>query len=211
MSTLKKTKTEKKVIRIYVDGKWTITEFSNFFESIHFLYLLLLELNSITTEESQYYLNTPESEISKEVFNLNGQLFKKLNFPNVFENEKHFEEMFGSRLQHISNLGRDIIEDLEVKEIKYASPGFTDLVGIGKIMEQLFSLLRYYFPNKKERLENQILEQDLIAKKVLNLQVIGYSKKDIRKLLDSRNSSLLNLKQLELEGKIKNFEIQELN
>ncbi|MCW1149130.1 hypothetical protein [Flavobacterium lacisediminis] len=211
MTPIQKTKTEKKVLRIYVDGKWNSTEFSNLFESFSLLYQLLIELDKIQTDESQYYLNVPDSQLSKSLLNINGQLYKKLNFPEAYENEKKFEGMFMSPLQYLSELEREVIEDLEIKEIKYASPGFTDFAGIGKIIEQLFNILKYYFPNKNERLQNQILQQDLVSKKISNLQILGYSKKDLRKLSDTRNNAILNLKQLELEDKIKNFEIQDLN
>ena len=132
MTPIQKTKTEKKVLRIYVDGKWNSTEFSNLFESFSLLYQLLIELDKIQTDESQYYLNVPDSQLSKSLLNINGQLYKKLNFPEAYENEKKFEGMFMSPLQYLTELEREVIEDLEIKEIKYASPGFTDFAGIGK-------------------------------------------------------------------------------
>lgn len=40
--------------------------------------------------------------------------------------------------------------DLFVKQINYASPGFTDFMGLAAIIEQLKEILMHYIPNKKQ-------------------------------------------------------------
>lgn len=220
MITKQNIKTEKKVLRINLDGVWTSSEFSNLFESLTFLYQLVFEIESIELQESQYYAQIPKSDISKSILNINGELYKKMNLPLSYENEKSFEELIFTPVSYlrIGQINRDFIEDLAIKEIKYASPGFTDFVGLGKIIEQVFNLIKHYIPNEnqkndnlKQKLENRILEEELISKKLQHLQLIGYSKKEIRKYYDTRNNVILNLKQLELEDKITGFEIQDLN
>lgn len=209
----KKINTNNKVLRIKIDGKWTSSQFSNLFESLSFLYQLLSEMDKIEVYESQLYGKMPESHISSSLININGELFKKLNFPLSYENSKDFERISPFSFEYLSysNYKRVFFDDLYIKEIKYASPGFTDFVGVGKIIEQIFSILKYYFPNKKEKLENEILEQELITKKIKTLELMGYSRKEIRKYLDIRNNVVLNIKQLEKEKKIITFEVQELN
>lgn len=213
MQTDKKIETDSKVLRIKIDGKWTSSQFSNLFESLSFLYQLLSEMNKIEVLESQLYGKVPEGHISSSLLNINGELYKKLNFPLSYENSKDFENAFSLSFGFLnySKYKRESFEDLYIKEIKYASPGFTDFVGAGKIIEQIFSIVKYYFPNKKEKLENEILEQELITKKIKTLELIGYSRKEIRKYLDTRNNVILNLKQLEIEKKIIDFEVQSLN
>lgn len=219
MITKQNIETEKKVLRINLDGEWTSAEFSNLFESLTFLYQLVFEIESIELQESQNYAQIPKSDISKSVLNVNGELYKKLNLPLIYENEKSFEGPIFNRISlRADQINKDFMEDLVIKEIKYASPGFTDFVGLGKIVEQVFNLIKYYFPNEKQKIdiirqniENGILEEELISKKMQNLKNIGYSKREIRKYYDTRNNVILNLKKLESENKITGFEIQDLN
>lgn len=213
MEIKEKKDTDYKVLRVCLDGNWTSSEFSNLFETLSILYQLVSEIEKIETNESQLYGKAPESSISESLLNVNGELYKKLNFSSSFENAHSFEGFFRIRNLSLSNKKSRILknDDLQIKEIKYASPGFTDFVGAGKIIEQIFSLLRYYFPNKKEKLENEILEQELITRKVQTLEIMGYSKKEIRKYLDARNNVILNLDEFQEEKKIVDFEVRDLN
>ena len=174
---------ENKILRINLDEKWSSTDFSKMFDSLTLLYQLFIELNSIDYLDSQLFKIRPNSIISENIINLNGKLYKKLNNPDTFENVKTF------RSEHFINLlipqseitkPESEIYDLQIKQIKYASPGFSDIVGLGKIIE----------------------------KKIRMLRSIGYSEKEIQKFLEIRNNTICNLKQLSLLDKIISFELR---
>jgi len=70
----------------------------------------------------------------------------------------------------------------------------------------MIGLFKYYFPSEETKLKNDLLKQDIITKKIENLKSIGVPEKDLRKILDVRNSSILNLKNLKLSNKITKIE-----
>jgi len=202
---------ENKILRINLDEKWSSTDFSKMFDSLTLLYQLFIELNSIDYLDSQLFKIRPNSIISENIINLNGKLYKKLNNPDTFENVKTF------RSEHFINLlipqseitkPESEIYDLQIKQIKYASPGFSDIVGLGKIIENMVDLIKYYIPNKNQKLENEKAELDIIEKKIRMLRSIGYSEKEIQKFLEIRNNTICNLKQLSLLDKIISFELR---
>ena len=82
--------------------------------------------------------------------------------------------------------------------------------GLGKIVEQLFDILKYYFPNKEIKLRNELLEQEIISLKVENLKSLGVSDEELQKIFDLRNNAILNIKDLKLSNKITNIEIKEV-
>jgi hypothetical protein len=60
----------------------------------------------------------------------------------------------------------------EVLRIRYESPGFVDLAGVGKVVEQvrlfLEKLIDLKATRRREALEGQMLEEDIVAKKIEN-------------------------------------------
>ena len=188
MESVKETNIENKILRINLDGKWSSSDFSKMFDSLTLLYQLFVELESIDYLDSQLYKAQPKSYISENIINLNGKLFKKLKFEDTFENAKAFDKLTGFYLSQFSTK----IDDLEIKQIKFASPGFSDVVGLGKIIENMIDLIKHYIPNRNQKLENESLELDIIEKKIRMLNSIGYSEKEIRKFLDIRNNTITN-------------------
>jgi hypothetical protein len=211
MEKIKETSIENKILRINLDGNWSSTDFSNMFNSLTLLYQLFSELDRIDYLESQLYKAIPNSTISENIINLNGKLYKKLNFPDTFENAKTFRsEYYMDYLLAQSQITqkKSKINDLQIKQIKYASPGFSDVVGLGKIIENMIDLIKHYIPNKNQKLENEKTQLDIIEKKIRMLNSIGYSEKEIRKFLDIRNHTISNLKELSMLDKVISFELR---
>ena len=100
--------------------------------------------------------------------------------------------------------------DLKIKQISYASPGFSDVVGLGKIIENMMDLIKHYVPNKNQKLINEKLELDIIEKKIEILKSIGYPEKEIQKFIDIKNNSMSNIIQLRLLEKVINYELKEI-
>lgn len=206
MENITQTNIENKILRINLDEKWSSTDFSKMFDSLTLLYQLFIELDSIDYLDSQLFKARPNSIISENIINLNGKLYKKLNSADTFENAKTFRSEYFMDL--LLTQPQSKINDLEIKQIKYASPGFSDVVGLGKIIENMVDLIKYYIPNKNQKLENEKTELDIIEKKIRMLNSIGYSEKEIRKFLDIRNNTISNLKQLSMLDKVISFELK---
>ncbi len=217
--------TENKILRLKIDKNWTSDDFINIFNSLNLIYEILLELEFIDDEVEFLKKYKKENNLSEsiklkdqgfefEILNdiqiIDGKLYKKLNYASISNNSlliKDFSQNFTKKLLINDRTPNNL---LKVSKIKFASPGFADFVGLGKIVEQVFDIVKYYFPNKENDLKNSLLEQDLITKKIDNLKSIGYSKKDIQKILNVRDSSILNIKNLKLSNKITKIEIKEI-
>tara|TARA_R110000850_G_scaffold75152_3_gene164125 strand:+ start:32 stop:709 length:678 start_codon:yes stop_codon:yes gene_type:complete len=217
--------TENKILRLKIDDSWTSNDFINLFNSLNIIYKILLELEFIDKENRflQKYLeenkipkNTKlheqglEFETLRDIQIIDGELYKRLNYSSVTNNSeliKDFRQEFTKTFLADDRMDN---KSFKVRQIKYSSPGFADLIGIGKIVEQIFNMFKYYFPNKETDLKNSLLEQDLISKKIDNLKSIGFSEKELQKFLDVRNSSILNIKNLKISDKITKVEIKEI-
>lgn len=134
-------------------------------------------------------------------------MFKELSYGDTFDNDKLFNNFFYLRVLFSEEKEKEC-EDLQIKEVKYASPGFSDFAGFGKIIENMIDLIKHYIPNKNQKLENEKLELDNFEKKIRMLNSIGYSPKEIRKFLDIRNHTISNLKQLKDLNKVISFELR---
>jgi hypothetical protein len=99
---------------------------------------------------------------------------------------------------------------LALIRLRHGSPGFVDLAGIGKAMEQLRLLVEFLVQRKdmksRRALENQSLAEDIIAKQIENAQRFiaagrdaseaGLSEAEFRQLLtdvDARQRQILRM------------------
>lgn len=200
--------TENKVLRVNIAGNWTSSDFSNLFQSLTLLFQLASEIDLLDFIDIEIYKSKVESKLSKEILNVNGELYKRLNFSSTYENMKNLDTL--NFFRHDLYRSQEIDNDLQIKQIVYASPGFADFVGLGKITEQVFALIKYYLPNEKERLQNKNIQMDIISKQIQHMEMVGYSKKEIRKYYDVRDNAILNLQQLHIEKKISEIEIRKM-
>lgn len=207
--TQTKNKTQNKILRINIDGNWNASDFINLFESLSLLYQLFTELDKIDYIETQVYKKYQVSQINKNLINLNGSLYKKLNFDDTYKNFEIFDNKINLRML-ILRAHKLEKSDLKIKQISYASPGFSDVVGLGKIIENMMDLIKHYVPNKNQKLINEKLELDIIEKKIEILKSIGYPEKEIQKFIDIKNNSMSNIIQLRLLEKVINYELKEI-
>jgi hypothetical protein len=205
-----KNKTQNKILRINLDGNWKASDFVNLFDSLSLLYQLFSELSKIDYLESQIHKKYSISQINRDIMNVNGTLYKKLNFEDTYKNDEIFVNKEKIRILFLRPYKTDK-DDLEIKQISYASPGFSDVVGFGKMIENMMDLIKHYVPNKNQRLLNENLELDIIEKKINILKSIGYSEKEIKKFIDIRNNTISNLIQLKLLDKVTSYELKEID
>ena len=206
----KENETEYKILRINLDERWTASDFCNLFESLSILNNIFIEIETINLIGYQINNELQNCGTSKNYINLNGELYKKLNFSDTYENSNIISN---KNLFNINFHRPELLEknDLKIKEIKYASPGWCDLIGFGKIVENVFELIKFYIPNENQKIQNEIAELDLIEKKIALIQKYDFYEKDKERILDIRNNSIRNLKLFDSLEKIKSYEIKEYN
>ncbi|WP_281337267.1 hypothetical protein [Flavobacterium eburneipallidum] len=185
-----------KILKISIDGNWTSNDFIKLFESINLLNQIFVEIDNLNLLQN-YQM---ESELTKNYLNVNGFIFKKLNLGDTFENTKNLNNI------NIKNSPVEDYRDLKIKELKYASPGFADFFGSGEIVKNIFDTIKHYIPNKNQKLQNEILELDIIEKKLNILNTINSSEREKFRIIEIRNSAIENLKQLDFSNKITNIE-----
>lgn len=201
--------TKIEVLRVNIDKNWNSSDFVDLFQSLTFLYNIFVDLDKINLLDTQIYSKTPVSYVSKNIIDFNGELYKKLNFSDTLSNSESFKEKKDRNIFYLRQFKSDKV-DLRVKQISYASPGFADLVGLGKIIENLTELIKYYIPNKNQKLSNQKLELDILEKKIQILKSVGYSEKEIKRIDDVKKNALSNLINLQILGKIEGIELKEI-
>ena len=202
--------TDYKILRVYLDENWSASDFSNLFESLSVLNDIFIEIETINLTGYKIQNNILNNSIADKYINLNGEIYKKLNFSDVNENSRIISDKQLFELNFYKPL---ILENnaLKIKEIKYASPGWSDFIGLGKIIENVFDLVKFYLPNKSQKIQNEIAEIDLLERKIEMIRKYDFSDIDKERYLNLKNSGIRNLKHLETLGKIKSLEIKELN
>lgn len=220
-----KTLTENKILRISIDQSWSSNDFINLFNSLNNIYKILIELEFVDESKEFLKLWKKENDLGEDLklseygiisetlqdFQvIDDQLYKRMNYSSVSNNSEVIKDFRQDFTKTLLEDDRIDINSFQVRLIKYSSPGFADLVGAGKIVEQIFDMFKYYFPNKETKLKNSLLEQDILSKRIENLKNLGLSTQELQKFLDVRNSSILNLKNLKLSDKITKVEVKEM-
>ncbi len=107
---------------------------------------------------------------------------------------------------------------LEVTKVKFNSPGSTDFAGVGKVLEIIKEFAFYYFPNKKNVVQKELLEknvelkeQEVIKMKIENLKAMGFLSIQIQTMLGLEYYYIGKLKKLNDNGQIVNIEISDEN
>jgi hypothetical protein len=107
-------------------------------------------------------------------------------------------------------------EPLQIERIRYASPGLVDVAGVGKVIEELRHFLEKLIDlrakRKREGLENEVIEEEIKAKRIENarnfIRLVGEARTldvgedDVDALLDTINHVEIRLMNAIERGKI---------
>lgn len=209
--------TENKILKINIEDSWSAYDFIDLLTSLNILFQTFTELDSyeefgkIRPGKTFFEGLLKDGNFGSSINNLqafDNQLFMQLNFPSIMENSRLILDLSQDYSKDLLMQERSKLLSFEIVKIQFASPGFIDLLGLGKIVNEIFTLIKYYIPNKEAKLRNQLIEQDIIAKKIQNLESIGVPKNQLIKLLSIRDNAILNLKNLKLSGKLKSIELR---
>jgi hypothetical protein len=216
----------KKTLRISIDQKWYLKDFMSFFESIEILNFLIQALDICESYTKEYDKKVEIFEgglllhkgegfgyvqdlkyYATEFIEVENRLYKKTTNNDISKNiellksDKRFEDylLFESKTH----------SGIEIKKIKFSSPGITDLTGVAKVIEVIFNFLTHYIPNKSKKIDNKLKELEYIEKQIYVLERLGYPKSTIKRFIDLKNNSLVNILELRKKAKIINYEILE--
>ncbi len=215
-------------LSIRIAGKWTIPDFIRILTSIDNIYGMALP-------ESDYYSKEDRNEVLAAVKKSNKLLdlpapykveelnrFIDFDFKNQYSLRRQRgyvvkEEIFNQRRiderRHLADdassekqVVKPPITFIDIKEIKYASPGKIDVTGVGSAIEAIFNWVKYFNPNKleKELLELNIeekkisiasAEQTLFSQMLNNWHAAGFTKAQIKDLSANfiKNTSAIQL------------------
>jgi tetratricopeptide (TPR) repeat protein len=163
--TLEKIKKSTLVLRLGIDGRWTVYEMSKMFSILGDLYNFTLATAIIKNQfESIKSSHEDEEKKTLEFIKLHDIYFPLLKSTNFTE---HFRT---------STEG----EELTIKSIHYGSPGTQDITGIGQaikhILDFVIKIIEHYSSKKERALKNYAKELAIEEKKL----TIEKKKKEIK-------------------------------
>jgi hypothetical protein len=216
--TKEKKALSKKTMHVKIDGVWTVYDFITLFKSINTLHRYYRTIDGVIASIKEYektnIVFNPKYNSSKEfreqIFCFNDYYYDSIR-PSYLNDMEHIrsasfvETSTGMKttLTRLINLKNEI----QIRKVKYASPGFIDFVGIGKTVEQLKEIIFHYFPNKKDKIEIEILRQKRNKILIQNMKDIGFDKLMLQRLFLDEELNISGLGKLVEDKKIVDIEI----
>ncbi|SHJ05258.1 hypothetical protein [Pseudozobellia thermophila] len=199
-------------ITIEIDGKWKARNVIDFFSSIQNLYdyyscfLILSDFKEYSKSEKEKWY---EDQIIC-IGHINQTFVGK---STTFIDRKNKFYFFDKDMDDSHDLKLALIEPLFLKKFSYASPGFKDLIGAGEVIGHLkdfcFKIIDIFITknkrkneDRKEKLENEILEIERNRQFAKLLEEVGFEKEEIKKVILSEYKNALPIVKLIQEGKI---------
>jgi hypothetical protein len=144
------------MLRIFIDGGWETNEFGELLRCVAFLYRVSAAAEFGEVGEEGARLFNTEAALRNAV-----EAFRSNLPPN--------REWFGPTRMRWVGSPTGI---LRISRIQYGSPGFTDFTGIGTALEKVCEFIKYLIELSANaatrRLQEELLEQDVEAKKIEN-------------------------------------------
>lgn len=206
------------LITTYINNEWYSLDFIRLFAALEHLYFVeYISLYSIDKGLLGNSLAIPEYYLTRIDF---GSLPVRpaVNDDELFDYcRKHFLQIniatsHGIIDLHASTFG--LVSRLSIKKIRYASPGKIDFLGIGEFIKAVFSIIKYYLPNKEDKLKRTLIEEEILEKKIANWKRAGLDKAQIKKLAYLHFANVFYLASLNssdpMKGKITDIEYKDI-
>ncbi|MGC8898815.1 MAG: hypothetical protein ACP5ON_11370 [Bacteroidota bacterium] len=196
------------ILRLEIDGRWSAEDFGQALVSISDLYDLRLFLELVREDQREWELFyeelmhfPPFRHRWRKRFPYWGLVPWALGFPGALP-----PVLDDAQLSRLSQL-LEPEERLEVRRISYASPGATDLAGIGtvighikdfilKLIERQDSKRQRELDQERAALENDRIRLENARNFVALARDLGYSETDLRRLVlyvDGKQGTLVRL------------------
>jgi hypothetical protein len=192
------------ILRVEIEGEWTAEEFAKSFRSFDELYSLraLIQVEHESLDELEMYAHDFPPFMRRFPRRLRAlYLARGVPFLGVVP------PLIDLRAPEAAFGLLEPQERLRVTRVQFSSPGFKDLAGLGEVVghvkDFVLRLIDLYVGRDQRRIENEIREADLSSKRLDNARKFvelardcGYTKTDMRKLVqrtDSRQGDLISL------------------
>lgn len=201
-----------KTLRFHIEGTWTAQDFTDYFASMNHVYsvLAIVDIERDSARDWEQYIEEFDFMFHKMM-----RSSKRLRHWLVFQRSTTPGPL---RLLDASNMERSfsVLEDAErlrVRRLHFASPGYTDLSGLGQAMGHVKDIVTKLIDVRvgadERRIKNEILEEDRRSAALRNLREqisilkeLGYSEAEIRAIVASSNPAVEKLIQLTNRGMI---------
>ena len=181
-------------LRFHMNNDWVITDLSNLINTIKFL---------------DHIFFAKQSDVS---------IFTEVYFSDVVMIPKNLS---------LSNLNQEYHyhgQATRIKAIQFASPGFIDIVGVDKLIEQIrlaFQFVmeyyrdrtRYKYKTERERIKNDAMELENIAMRleitrdfIQVLKETGFPERLIQEIIQMNVKEFIGLEKIVQNGKLEKVE-----
>lgn len=225
METLQKAVSNKAHIKFFINKEWNANAFGRFFTAIDLLYnfeysrsVLLDEL--LRTKKVYSKIKTRGARWIE--IPVKSPLLKKrcIGFLVTHALDREMTQFTGSKLHTILPDYYKQVANLEVTQLQYASPGFSDFTGIGSVVGHLKDLIIRWvehretregrkIENLKGQVELDLLKIDRMKKFSLLLKEVGFSDEDVKKILSKEIEHLTTVRGLIESEQIEKIEFTE--
>jgi hypothetical protein len=158
------------LLRVEIDGNWSISEFSKLFEELGMLNLMAgYGIASQDEQQGRVYLE------SYSVFSGRPMRFAPAwsrSYELEIETEDYFREI---ALKKFMN-DQTFIPELQVRAVQFASPGFVDLLGAGRIVGHIskfiLGITDRYLAREARALAREQTKQKILKDKIANAEAL---------------------------------------
>jgi hypothetical protein len=193
-------------LRFHIEGNWTAQDFSDYFASLNHIYsvLAVVEIERQSAHEWEHNLE-----------DFDYMFHKMMRSSKRFRHWLTFQRSLATGPIHLldaGNLERSFAvleknERLQVRRLRFASPGNSDLSGIGQAMghvkDIVLKLIDVRVCNDERNIKNQILEEERQAAALKNLREkisilkdLGYTESEMRAIIASSDPAIEKLTAL---------------
>jgi hypothetical protein len=159
------------IIRIEIAEGWSASEFSELFSQFDYLYQIArfseVQISGQTSQPFGFWSFRNRAQNPPDAF-----------FPDALMPVELALEAEGllrrRQVEHLIDVMLTTSDKLEVRRIEYASPGFIDLVGAGRVAREvrvfLLGIIDRFIHSKDRKIAREAATQDIIAKKIKNAE-----------------------------------------
>lgn len=155
-------------MRVEISDGWSASEFSELFAQLNFLYEAA-RFGQVRIDGQSAHPFMP-------------WWFRRRRWPEFapyydeesLEDEAILRHRMVERMLSYASSEKVPSPKLEVRRIEFASPGFVDVAGVGKVVKELrlfmTGILDRYLNKEDRKIARQAAAQDLLAKKIMNAE-----------------------------------------
>jgi hypothetical protein len=206
------------MLHVEIDGEWEAKDFVAFYESVHTLYsaFAIVWMEQESSEELERYY---EDYLPFYPPGRSRSFSRRLPFFLRAQRDLAGPLVPPSKFRDAGDLLQPH-ERLFVRRCNYASPGATDLTGIGQVLghvkDVIFKCIDLYTGRAERAIKNEILKEDRDAKALQNvatrvsiLKSLGYTDAHCRQVVAEVSPAVAKLESLAQRGLLVHVETVE--